>query len=369
MIKHWYELNEVSEVDSPALLIYEERVVDNIQKALDMVGGDCSRIRPHVKTNKSTDVCILLRKAGVNQFKCATIAEAEILGDVGAKDVLLAYQPTGPKIERLIQLKKHYGKTNYSCLIDHSQSALELNRACIVADCSMDVYIDVNIGMNRTGVALEELEKLAIIILSLPGLRLMGVHGYDGHIHDPNPKIREEQSARSYALLSKAHLVLNQLCSSISKMIIGGSPSFTFHADRPDVVCSPGTFVFWDYGYAENLTEQPFEYAALLLTRVISIIDQHHICLDLGYKAVACESALPRVKFMHHPDLEVVSQSEEHMVVHVQDTAAYAIGRILYAVPKHICPTVALYERLVVIVDGEIDNYWYVTARDRKINF
>lgn len=369
MIKHWYELNDVSEVDSPALLVYEERVVDNIQKAIEMVGGDCSRIRPHVKTNKSTDVCIALRKAGINQFKCATIAEAEILGDVGAKDVLLAYQPTGPKIERLIKLKKHFGKTNYSCLIDHNESARALNRACVLADCSMDVYIDVNIGMNRTGVALEEVEKLAVTILSLPGLRLMGVHGYDGHIHDSDLKIREEQSAISYALLSKAHLLLNQLCSSISRMIIGGSPSFTFHADRSDVICSPGTFVFWDYGYGETLKEQPFDYAALLLTRVISIVDQHHICLDLGYKAVASESALPRVKFLDQPDLEVVSQSEEHMVVKVPNAQVYEIGAAFYAVPKHICPTVALYEKLVVITDGEVDNYWYVTARDRKINF
>ncbi|WP_200878633.1 D-TA family PLP-dependent enzyme [Sphingobacterium sp. ML3W] len=369
MMKPWYVLNEELMVDSPALLVYEQRVDDNIQKAIAMVGGDTSRIRPHVKTNKSFDVCAAFRASGIHQFKCATIAEAEVLGEVGAKDALLAYQPVGPKITRLIQLKKHYPKTIYSCLIDHVQSARALNEACLAADCHMDVYIDVNIGMNRTGASIERVEALAMEILALPGLRLLGVHGYDGHIYNGNSQMREEQSHASYVLLLEAHQVLLELCSSVSRMIIGGTPSFSYHSERPDVVCSPGTFVFWDYGYEQALQEQPFEYAALLMSRVISIIDKNHLCLDLGYKAVACESSLPRVHFLNGAELEQIGQSEEHMVVKVPDSVKYEIGHVFYAVPRHICPTVAMYEKLVVVVDGDIDGYWSVKARDRKIKY
>jgi D-serine deaminase-like pyridoxal phosphate-dependent protein len=97
----WYEINNINDFDSPALIIYKERVQQNIARAIQMT-GDASRLRPHVKTNKIAEVCNMMMKAGINKFKCATIAEAEMLGIIHAPDVLLAYQPVGVKIQRFI---------------------------------------------------------------------------------------------------------------------------------------------------------------------------------------------------------------------------------------------------------------------------
>jgi D-serine deaminase-like pyridoxal phosphate-dependent protein len=127
--------------------------------------------------------------------------------------------------------------------------------------------------------------------------------------------------------------------------------------------------VFWDWGYSQNYPDIPFEYAALVICRLISIIDNQHICVDLGYKSVAAESPLPRVYFLNAPDAKAVSQSEEHLVLEVPDSNTYSIGQVFYGVPKHICPTVALYEKAYIIENGRMCDSWRVIARDRTIRY
>jgi D-threonine aldolase len=97
----WYVINNLDAVDSPAFVVYPDRVRENVRRAVAAV-PDVSLLRPHVKTNKTAEVSRILIEEGVTKFKCATIAEAEMLGMIGADDVLLAYQPVGPKVARLV---------------------------------------------------------------------------------------------------------------------------------------------------------------------------------------------------------------------------------------------------------------------------
>ena len=122
--KKWFHISNADEIDSPALLVFPERVKANIQTAIKMI-GDVNRLRPHVKTHKCAEVTGMMMTAGIYKFKCATIAEAEMLGITKAKDVLLAYQPVGPKLKRFIQLIKKYPGTLYACLTDNLITANE----------------------------------------------------------------------------------------------------------------------------------------------------------------------------------------------------------------------------------------------------
>ena len=140
------------------------------------------------------------------------------------------------------------------------------------------------------------------------------------------------------------------------------------HAQRQHIECSPGTFIFWDWGYATQLPDEPFEFAALVITRIVSIIDKHTICTDLGHKSVAAENVLEkRIHFLNIEDVQPVSQSEEHLVLKVDDSTKYKIGNVLYGVPYHICPTVALYERAFVVEGNVAIGEWNVVARNRKL--
>ncbi|MFI5131531.1 MAG: D-TA family PLP-dependent enzyme, partial [Chitinophagales bacterium] len=114
--------------------------------------------------------------------------------------------------------------------------------------------------------------------------------------------------------------------------------------------------------------EQNFQTAAVLITRVISIPGQNKICLDLGHKSVAAENAIEkRIYFLNAPGLKAISQSEEHLVVETEQLTDYKVGDVLYGLPYHICPTVALYERVFTVENSKVVSEWRNLARDRKI--
>src|SRR5471030_1195251 len=108
MAEHdWYSILDIEKLDTPALVVYPKRVKKNIEALKSMI-DDVARLRPHAKTYKNKEVTLLMLEAGIRKFKCATIAEAEMLAMCKAPDVLLAYQPVGPKIKRFLQLALSY---------------------------------------------------------------------------------------------------------------------------------------------------------------------------------------------------------------------------------------------------------------------
>lgn len=367
-MSEWYKINNTAQVDSPALIIYPAIVQKNIELVKQIAGG-VDKLRPHVKTSKIAEVCGMMLHAGITKFKCATIAEAEMLGIINAPDVLLAYQPVGPKISRLLSLVKAYPQTRFSCLVDSEDNASQIDSLCKRENINLDVYIDLNVGMNRTGIKPEKAPILAKKILYLYNLRLRGVHGYDGHIHDENVQKRQKNADGSFALVHKVFEEITPFFPHPLVMVMGGTPTFPMHIHHDNVECSPGTFVFWDWGYKHMLEDLPFDYAAVVISRVISVIDQNHICIDLGHKSVAAENPLPRVHFLNAPEAKPISQSEEHLVLKVPDSSKYQLGEIFYGVPVHICPTVALYDKAYIISGNKKTTYWNVIARNRSINY
>ena len=364
---NWYQIKNIESLDSPALIIYKDRVQTNIQSLIKM--KDVAHLRPHVKTNKVAEVCKMMLDAGITKFKCATIAEAEMLAMINAPDVLLAYQPTPAKAKRLLSLIKKYPSTLFSCLIDDSENAENISKIFSEKNITLNVYIDLNVGQNRTGIKPQNAMQLFTECESLNGIDIIGLHAYDGQIRDTNVVERKRNADKAFeSVIELANRIETSAQKKIS-IVAGGSPTFPVHAQRKNIECSPGTFVFWDYGYKTQFADEPFDYAALVVTRIISIVDEHTICTDLGHKSVGAENAIEkRVHFLNAENVEFIGQSEEHLVLKVNDSSAYKIGDVLYGVPYHICPTVALYERAVIVENNEAYDEWKVMARDRKIN-
>jgi len=366
---NWYFFDKLGQVDSPALIIYTDRVRENIRTLISMI-DDVARLRPHVKTNKSKDVTQLLIKAGIQKFKCATIAEAEMLGMCNAKDVLLAYQPVGPKLERFVQLIKEYKNTTFSCLTDNAIPARQMAEAFSSNVFTVPVYVDLNVGMNRTGIIPgNEAIELYMDCSKMKGIVPVGLHAYDGHIYDADFTVRKKRCDDAFVAVEemKNELLAKRFTEPI--IIAGGTPTFPIHCKRKDIECSPGTFIYWDKGYLDKCADQNFLPAALLLTRVISLPDKTKICLDLGHKSVAAENEISRrVYFPSEPEFKFISQSEEHLVVEAGNNHSYKTGDILFGIPYHICPTVALYNKTYTVENNKLTGEWEVTARGRKIN-
>jgi D-serine deaminase-like pyridoxal phosphate-dependent protein len=343
-------------IDSPALLVYPFLVRNNIGEMIKMAGS-VDRLRPHIKTHKTAEGIRMMQEQGIYKFKCATIAEAELLAINNAKDVLLAHQPVGMKIDRLIKLIQTHPATQFSTIADDVQQAERINKKFNEAGLNLNVYIDLNVGMNRTGIIPgESAIELYDFIQSASHLNFSGLHVYDGQHRQANPIEREQACELAFQKV-------------YTWIIAGGSPSFSIHAKKTDRECSPGTNIFWDHGYATICPEQHFTPALHILTRVISKPSEKRICLDLGHKAVASENEISkRVYFPSNKDLVPVGQSEEHLVMETEHAEKYKVGDILIGIPYHVCPTVALHESLIAIDNDHIIGEWHVAARKRKIN-
>jgi D-serine deaminase-like pyridoxal phosphate-dependent protein len=363
----WYQLDNIADFESPALVFYEDRIKENIQLLISMI-DDKRRLRPHVKTHKSADVTRLMLDAGIVKFKCATIAEAEMLGLCEAPDVLLAYQPVGPNIQRLLALQAKFPNTKFSCLVDNLQTAKELATAFQEHRQHIGAYIDLNVGMNRSGISPQNVTDLYGAIIFLEGLEIHGLHTYDGHIHEADYTSREQEANGITVLLKDLARRIEDLHQTRIVIIAGGTPTFPIYSQVPGFECSPGTFVLWDKGYQDAFAEQQFQPAALVISRVVSLPTAQLICLDLGHKAVAAENTLEkRVFFLNAPELKVVSQSEEHLVMDAGVNHNFQVGDVLYGLPHHICPTVALYENAYCISATQVAKNWPITSRKRKL--
>ena len=177
-------------------------------------------------------------------------------------------------------------------MVDQAENARAISALCEAGNITLDVFIDLNVGMNRTGVLPERAEALVDAILPLKSLQIIGLHGYDGHIHDAELSVRCQGADAAYALTERVFREISASLLSIGK----GDGRYSYIPDVREAeglrmqsrhVCVLGLGVWNAY------PDMPFKVAALLITRVISVLDEHHVCVDLGYKAVARKVLCP----------------------------------------------------------------------------
>jgi len=335
---------------------------------ISMAGSE-KRLRPHVKTHKMAEIIKMQTDQGIYKFKCATISEAEMIARSGGKDILLAIQPVGPNIERFFRLKQEYPGAKISCIVDSEEIVDRLSELASERGMVISVWLDINNGMNRTGISPGE-EALGLIhkIAARPGLKAEGLHVYDGHIHDKDIDQRRKVCDDGWLQVTHFTERLRKAGWNDLNIIAGGTPTFPVHALRKEVDCSPGTVLLWDYSYSSSYQDMDFLHAAVLLARVISKPSKGLICIDLGYKAVASEMPQPRVKFLNISEYNITGQSEEHMVIETPEAGRFKVGDPVYSLPWHICPTVDRHDVVSVVEDSRVTGQWNVIARRRKIN-
>jgi D-serine deaminase-like pyridoxal phosphate-dependent protein len=369
---HPYHLADVADVFSPGLVFYPEFIRQNIARVVELAGGP-QRLRPHVKTHKTREIARLQLDAGVTKHKCATIAEAEMLADAGAPDVLIAYPLVGPNLRRLAALARKFPGTQFAALIDQPAGAEGLSHAATEAGRNIGFALDLDVGQHRTGIAagdsaLSLYERAA----KLPGLTPEGLHAYDGHNHQDSREERESSARTGLAPVLELRDALRRRGLPVPRVVAGGTPTFPVYAamrDEPDLECSPGTYVLHDHGYGSRYPDLTgITPAAVLVTRVVSRPTANRVTLDLGNKSVAADPALPkRVHLLDVPEYTVAGQSEEHLVVETPAADRFKPGDVVYALPGHVCPTVALHREALVAENGRVAGRWAIAARDRVL--
>jgi D-serine deaminase-like pyridoxal phosphate-dependent protein len=370
-MSHPYHLLDVASVVTPALVFFPAMIRRNIREVVAMAGGP-HRLRPHAKTHKCPEVVKLQLAEGVTKHKCATIAEAEMLAAAGATDVLIAYPMVGPNVKRVVALAKLFPHVAFSVIADHSAAIKQLSEAATAVSVVIGVLPDINGGMDRTGTTLAAAGELYRLLFALPGIAPAGLHLYDGH---NNMESRADREAAVRATLTPVLELRDRLVAAgfaVPRIVAGGTPAFPVYAamqEVPDLESSPGTYVLHDAGYGSKYPDfgqvQP---AAVLVTRVVSRPTPTRVTFDLGTKAVAADPPMAkRIALLDFPPHTPVGHNEEHYVVETPHADRFVPGDVAYALPAHICPTVALHREALTAADGRITGAWPITARDRRL--
>jgi len=367
MKEDWFKLENTDEIITPSLVVFPKRILHNIKLMIEIAGGTES-LRPHIKTHKMSEIIKMQIDNGINKFKCATITEAELLAKSGAKDILLAIQPTGKNISRFISLIKIYPESIFSTIVDNEYSLNEINNRAIEEKISVSIWLDINNGMNRTGVEPNN-EACSIFqkIASASNLNAKGLHVYDGHIRESDYSKRKQvcDNAFSHVLDLKKNIEKKGIL--IDKIVAGGTPTFPIHAKRENVEVSPGTSLLWDDRYGTAFEDLKFIHSAVLIGSIISKPSKDLLCINLGHKSVASEMDFPRLSFLNLKNTEQIGHSEEHLVVKCNESDKYHVGMICYSIPSHICPTVPKFSKVLTVDEGEVIGEWKVSARDNMI--
>jgi D-serine deaminase-like pyridoxal phosphate-dependent protein len=365
----WMRLADEATAPSPSLLVFPDRAEENLRRMIALAGGP-ARLRPHIKTHKLPQLVARQAALGVTKIKCATLAEAEMAAGAGATDILVAAQLVGPNPARLVALGRAFPGVAFSTIADDAGVVAALSRVAAAVGVTIEVLVDLDVGMGRTGLAPGPAAvDLYRTIATSRGLRAGGLHAYDGHLRQASLVERSAAAAEGIAKTDALRAGLVALGFAVPRVVAGGTPSFPIHARRAGVECSPGTCALWDANYGRSFPDLDFLHAAVLLTRVISRPGANRLCLDLGHKAVASEMPHPRVVFPALPDAHAVVHSEEHLVIETARAADFPVGSALYGIPWHICPTVALHDRVLVVRGGRVAEEWPVVARARRLQF
>lgn len=362
-----YVVKDAGRIVTPALLIYPKIVEQNIRITLGMVGNDPQRWRPHIKTAKLGAVIRLMLAQGIRNFKCATTLELLTACQMGADDVLVAFAMTGANARRVLELAKQFPKTRVSVLVEAPAQLVAWQNS------GTGIFVDVNPGMNRTGVGNDRLAEI-VDLCKQSGAAFRGLHWYDGHLSSGEPDERKAIAFKGYDRLLEITKALESAGCRVGEVITSGTPVAPYGSLYPGFShanfvhrISPGTVVYNDMSSLKQLAGFGYQPAALVLATVISHPLPEKITCDAGNKSVSADAGVPTCAVMGHPELTPLKPSEEHLPIESASPATLpAIGDNLYLLPRHVCPSVNNFDEALMIVDGRVVGVEKVNARGHE---
>lgn len=361
-----YQLADTSDVLTPALLVYPDVIDSNIRTTIQLL-GDAARWRPHVKTAKLAYTMRRMVELGVTQCKCATTTEMSTACEAGMRDVVLAYSMVGANARRVREIASRFPNARLSVLVETAE------QAAAWAGSPLGIFVDVNPGMNRTGVSQDRADEVARIVRSAreQKIEFRGLHYYDGHVRNPDMADRRKAAFEGYDKLMSIVAAVERE-AVVEEVITSGTPSFPCGAEYPGFRgasfvhrVSPGTVVYNDMSSVVQLPDLGYQPAVAVLVSVVSHPKPNVATCDGGHKSVSADEGVPTCAVVGHPDATPMKPSEEHLPIEFSG-ALPEIGELLYLIPRHVCPTVNNFDYALMVRDGKIVGVEPVTARGHE---
>jgi len=359
----------VNHIDTPALVIDLDAMQRNLATMAAFAREHKVRLRPHAKMHKSATIAKLQMAAGAVGVCVQKLSEAEALADAGVTDIYISNEVIAPyKLARLAALAK---RITLAVAVDSTLGIDRLAEALKAAGSSVNVFVEVDVGQGRCGVAPTAAGALAHQVVS-HGLHFAGLQAYNGRAQHLRGAHEREAAVRHTVALVRAAQASITASGMVCPLVTGaGSGTFAFDAGSGVYgELQAGSYLFMDRDYADNeesARAPRFEHALFVKSQVMSRSTAHAV-VDAGHKSHAIDSGLPRV-WQH--ELEYGNGGDEHGILRPNATATLAelpkLGDTVWLVPGHCDPTVNLHEHYVVVrgglASGTVEAVWPIDSR------
>lgn len=285
----------------------------------------------------------------------------------GMTDILITCEIIGSvKVARLVELFKSH--PSIRIVLDSSVGATAINTALSTFNITtpIQVLIDLDVGLARTGVSPQNALSLAQHITTLPLLQLIGVQGYEGHLqHLHSREEREKECRASMKTLVDTASLLRDHGFAIDVVTTGGTGTVEFCATTPGVTeVQPGSFIFMDTDYTAAVGPFFSSSLTILSTAISASSAEPRVTIDAGLKALTTDSGFAEPKDL--PGVSYVPMGDEHGWLSWDSSKggkALEVGDRVEMVPSHIDPTVNLHDVYYAHRKGVIEEIWPVATR------
>ncbi len=369
----------VDAIDTPALVVDLDAANRNMQRMAEFADKHRMLLRPHDKMHKSALFARLQLQAGAVGLCTQTVAEAEALAAGGVNNLFISNEVIAvAKLRRVAalahQLKSRGGQI--AIAVDSAEGVERLAQAMHLTSAVIDVFVEVDVGQGRCGVApgVATLELVRLLAGRSSSLRYAGLHAYHGGAqHLRGVDERRAAIVRAARLLEDTRGLLRT--ADLAPPLVTGAGTGTFMEEAASGLWNeiqPGSFLFMDADYLRNDIDpaQPqFEPALFIKSQVISVGAGRAVC-DAGHKSHAVDSGLPAVHALPgQPQPTFANGGDEHGILYpaLDGGELPALGDTVWLIPGHCDPTVNLHNQMIVVrgglAAGEVEAVVPVEAR------
>lgn len=362
----------VDAIDTPSLILDLDPFTRNVARMQDAADRAGVKLRPHAKAHKCPEIALAQIARGAVGICCQKVSEAVPFVAAGVADIHISNEIASPaKAALLAELARH---ARLSVCVDDASQIDTLAAATEAAGTQLDVFIEIDVGQGRCGVAdAPAALALAARIAAHPRLSLRGLQAYHGGIQHLRDWAARRDAAAQAA--ERTGAVLAKLAAAgVQCEVVTGGGSGSVEFDLGSGVYTeiqPGSYVFMDADYGSNAYPGTlrFEHSLFIATTVMSVAAGDRVILDAGLKSMAVDSGLPWIwsDGAASGALEYVAANDEHGIVKPRQAgniaALPALGSRVLLVPGHCDPTLNLYDALVTVRGGVVEAVWPVAAR------
>ncbi len=354
----------MTEPQTPYLLIDMARVEQNVAEFAQLAVDHGIALRPHIKTHRMVRFTKLQLAYGAQGITCAKMTEAELMADAGADDIFITTPMVGKaRIQRLIALSK---RIHLTLNVDSVVVAQSIEDECSLIDHTMDVRIEINTGLHRTGVTLDDCVALTKAVLDMPHLRLTGIFTYKGaNLNGTSTRDTTAAAVQEAELIWEAKRRMEQVGAHITSVSGGSTPTGRILMHQSGITeLRPGTYIFNDMMQVGIGAVNIERCAATVICTVISTPTPNLAIVDAGTKALSIDATPGTFPYelrgngyiVGHGELLLERMYEELGIISSKDQpTGLKIGDQLAIIPNHICCTVNLYnDAYVKETDGSL---------------